>query len=385
MIRLLVASALLALTLAGCATTTPETAPLTEERRQELAVFRPAPDGRQTQIDYRLYDAWLEATVIQLGPSTRAKPARPRNLLQTRVKHGHQSDLRLEGNKLPISQFNAELRSTIAEYTESLVQIGQRVPITKLPRNEQLAYWMNLHNALVITTLVEEYPVREPSRLRIGPAGETLHHAPIVNIKGVDLSLRDIREGIVYSNWDNPDVFYGFWHGDLASPSLRDEAWTGANLRRGLSRNAGEFVNGLRGVRERNGITYVSPLYEETRSYFFEDWPGDLYTHLSRHADGDVGTIVSSANEIAYSDYERRIADLAGGETYTPISPEFDATDNDARTNDLPPGVREMIQDINRKFQSPTFRIKFREMRRGKVTIIDEGQGDDKDEAEEIE
>lgn len=333
-----------------------------------MAIFEPQPDGRTTDIDYAIIDEWLDATVIYLGPSIRTRAGRPLNPLQTRIKRGHQSDLRLEGNKVPFSQFTQRMDEIAREYADTLVAIGNQAPLTKLPRNEQLAYWLNLHNMLVFAELAENYPISEPRRLVIGENGEQLHDAKIVTIKGVPLSLRDIRRNIVYRYWDDPRVFYGFWHGDLASPTIRKRAWSGQNLASGLDSNAREFVNALRGVDENDGELMVSPLYDELRQAYFPSWPDDLKAHLLQYADAEVSSLISGSGPVSFSQYEDRIADLAGGQPYKPISQEYDALDQDARTEDLPIGVKGMLQDIERKFNSPTFKTKFRT---GKVTIID--------------
>ena len=366
-IRILLASAAL-VPLSACITPIEPPSAATSAERAATSVFEPAPDGRSTNIDYAVIDEWLDAVVVYVGPSTRTKAPPARNPLQTRIKRGHHSDLRLEGNKVPYSLFTSRMKELSREYADGLVTIGNRLPLTKLPRNEQLAYWINLHNMLLFAELAERYPVREPQRLVIGENGERLHDAKIVTIQGVDLSLRDIRRNIVYRYWSDPRVFYGFWHGDLASPNLRTRAWTADNLNNNLDRNAREFVNALRGVDSNPENLLVSPLYEEIRGEYFSSWPADLKDHLLEFANQDVTDLIRSRETVAFLPYEDRIADLAGGEPYQPISFEFDSLDDNARTTDLPPGVRGMIRDIGEKFDSPTFRARFRQ---ANVTIED--------------
>lgn len=368
----LILPALAALALASCASTLPTDEPteLSEAAASiaPVTAFEPNPSGSKTQIDYSVVDEFLEAAVVNLGPSTRKLAPQPRNPTNTRVKIGHQSRLRLEGNKIPFSQFDQDTRDAVKEYAQSLAEIGNQIDITKLSKNEQLAYWFNLHNMMVIAELAQQYPVRRPSEMRVD--GVPLHDAKLVTIRGVPLSPRDIRVGIVYEYWDDPRVMYGFFHGDLASPSIRDDAWDARYLNRDLGRNAKEFINSLRGVDKRsNDILLVSPLYDEARGKLFKSWPKDLRTHLLDYAEREVAELIEERNVVAFSPYEDRIADLAGGQPYDPISPT-QTPFGDPRLQNLPLSVQGMVADVQRKFQSPEFRAR----RNATITIIDGGQ-----------
>ena len=366
-------TAIAALALTGCATTT-TTGERTESAEAAssvtaIAAFEPHPSGTRTTIDYTIVNDFLEAAVINLGPSTRKLAGQPRNPTNTRIKIGHQSRLRLEGNKIPFSQFDRDTRAAVGEYAQSLVAIGNSIDITKLSKNEQLAYWFNLHNMLVIAELAKEYPVRNPRRLNVD--GVPLHDAKLATINGVPLSLRDIRVGIVYAYWDDPRVIYGFFHGDLASPSIRDDAWDPRFLNRDLGRNAKEFVNSLRGIDKRGSdILLISSLYDEARDTLFPKWPSDLQDHLLDYADPEVAELVQTRNQIDFALYEERIADLAGGQPYESITPRQSPFE-DPRLARLPLSVQGMVADVQRKFNSPEFRLR---RRSGSVTIIDGNQ-----------
>ena len=204
--------------------------------------------------------------------------------------------------------------------TESLIAAGQEIPIARLPSDAQLAYWMNLHNMLVISELLKRYPVREPRRLTIGPDNLPFHSAPMLEIQGVKLSLEDIRTRIVYRYWPDAKVMYGFFHGDLMSPNIRSRAFRGANVWEQLESNAREFVNALRGVHRQDKAMRVSPLYAEARPFFFPDWPNDLRQHLHAFANRPVTRILQQTSDVEVSHYEGRIADIVGGRPFRPTT-----------------------------------------------------------------
>ncbi len=288
-----------------------------------LVAFAPRPQpGDSTTIDYRGLDAVFDRIVLRTGPSLRRWAARPKRLAGRRLVYGHFSPLRREGNKVVFSQLNEEAKATITALAENLIKIANRIDITRLSRDEQLAYWFNLHNVLVIAEVARAYPTVQPRSLRVGPDGSPLHDAPLATIRGVSLSLRDIRTGIVFRYWqDDPRVMYGFFHGDLASPNIRGRAWRATGVWKNLDRNAHEFVNALRGVRRDGSTMLVSPLYDEARTAgLFPDWPEGFRRHLRTYADASVTRILDETDGEGYARYEGRTADLVGGCPQLPFS-----------------------------------------------------------------
>jgi len=84
-------------------------------------------------------------------------------------------------------------RAALDSYIRSL----EAVPISAYARPEQLAYWINLANALTIRTVLEHYPVK--SIRDIGAGGTKL-----ATIEGVALSLDDIEHRILRPIWKDP-------------------------------------------------------------------------------------------------------------------------------------------------------------------------------------
>ena len=299
-----------------------------------LAEFEPTPTNRKVTVNYDPFDEILEGIILLAGPSLRRAAGPRRPLSGTRFVYGHTSPYRLEGNKVLFSQMDAERKAEIAELTASLIAFGNKVKIPNLPRDEQLAYWLNLHNMLVISTIASNYPAMEARKIEIGAADVPLHDAPLAVIDGIPLSLRAIRIGIVYRFWGDPLVMYGFFHGDLASPNIAHKAYRPSNLSTQLALGAAEFINSLRGVRRNRVGMLVSPIYEEARESLFTDWPDGLRMHLRSYADREVAIILDETDSVAYSRREYRTADLVGGRPHSPAQPIVGASYGPAITPD---------------------------------------------------
>ena len=111
--------------------------------------------------------------------------------------------------------------------------------------------------------------MRQPNKLRVGPNNKPLHEAKLLNIRGVGLSLQDIRENIVYANWESPDVCTVFSVVILGALPCKTML-SPAVMLMDLKIQASEFVNSLRGVHDSQRSLKVSSLYEEARDFYFQ-------------------------------------------------------------------------------------------------------------------
>lgn len=276
--------------------------------------FTPQP-RKATRLDYGLLDDALSYIVLDMGPSLRKRMPRPKATSGTKFVHGHTSPYRMEGGRVTFDYINDSFLEGLSEYRRELERIGTQVDIATLSKNEQLAYWFNLHNLTMLEQIAIAYPTGEPSRIKvnINDVKVPLHDAKILNVKGQSLSLRDIREKIVYPNWSDPVVVYGFYRGDIGSPKINRSAFNAGRIDFLLEQNAGEFVNSLRGFRDSNQSRYVSEIYREMDKAYFSDFDRDLTAHLTKYAVDKVAEQVKSGKPFKYDQYQWDIADLSNG------------------------------------------------------------------------
>jgi Protein of unknown function, DUF547 len=314
-------------------------------RDTRLADFAPTTDPIRHRIDYEIFDFALENIVVLMGPSNRHAPYLPIQPTGTRLKQGPQSRYRLEGSMVGFSFFDRKVIESFTLYREELQAIGDTIPIHTLPRNEQLAYWYNLHNVALLEQLSQQWPLREPREIMLD--GVPLDEARFITVQGISLSLRDIREKIVFAHWRDPKVIYGFWRGEIGGPALQTMAFTGQNVGSLLDLAANEFVNALRGTEKRGDTLHVAELYAEVAPFYFPDFARDLRTHLANYADEEVSAILAktSATEATIREYD--IADLAGGSR----GANYLAGSTTAGRPGIPPGVLDLLRQRQRKLE----------------------------------
>ncbi len=308
--------------------------------------FIPSKTPVQHRIDYTVWDDAMKNLVVSMGPSLRKAAASEVQTFGSRRRYGSNSRYRLEGTRVMFSFLNAEVISSFTDYRKDLEATADQLNISTLPRNEQLAFWTNLHNVAMVEQIAIAWPKRQPRDIKID--GVALDEARFITIGGVAMSPKDIRTQIVYPNWSDPRVIYGFWRGDIGGPSLQRRAFNGENLKDTLERSAREFVNSLRGTQKNGSTLAVSDIYTETAPYYFTDFDRDLRTHLAGYANVEVQQILASTSKVDASISEPDIADLAGGVR----EPTFnDITSNgSSKSFRIPSSMAQLLAQRERKF-----------------------------------
>lgn len=136
--------------------------------------------------------------------------------------------------------------------------------IDRAPSDEQIAFWLNAYNALVIQTIVDSYPIRGRSAnypansvRQIPGAFERTTHA----VAGRTLTLDQI-ETKVLAGFHDPRLYLAIGRGAIGGGRLRSEAFSGATLGTQLASVATEFATGgqLLDIDESAGAVTVTPI-----------------------------------------------------------------------------------------------------------------------------
>lgn len=271
------------------------------------------------RINHQPLSDYLEATVLPVGRSYRFMgDEKPDTYRASRIKTSKVlSPSRYEGGRLFIGAFSEDHRYFFQAYQKGLENLSTRRSLSTLNQNEQLAYWLNLYNVIVINKLVEEYPIQKLKSLRSTKRGKTSFWSKkVTTVEGVSLSLTDI-EKILFANFNAPEVAFGLWQGSIGGPRLLNYAFTGRNVWRALEINALEFVNSNRGLRPPTGSRMkVSKFYEWTMPAFgtSED---HVLMFIKEYSDPNFVTGVSRVNSLNFKIYNWTIADVLGGNKHS--------------------------------------------------------------------
>ncbi|PHR93726.1 MAG: DUF547 domain-containing protein [Robiginitomaculum sp.] len=157
---------------------------------------------------------------------------------------------------------------------------------SRMPRDQAMAYWANLYNALTIEVVVRNYPVDSirqiKSGFRKGPWKRKL-----ITVEGQALTLDDIEHGIMRPQFNTPLVHYMLNCASISCPNLSAHPWRAATLEADLDTAAHAYINSPRGVSIEDGRMTASRIYKWFKKDF-ENSNTSVLAHLSSYADADL-------------------------------------------------------------------------------------------------
>jgi Protein of unknown function, DUF547 len=119
-------------------------------------------------------------------------------------------------------------RARFDAYVGTLVSVS----IESAPRDEQVAFWLNAYNAIVLQTVIDNYPIAQrtnqyPSHSvrQIPGAFERNTH----RVAGKTLTLDQIEQTVL-SKFNDPRVYLALGRGSIGGGRLRSEAYAAQRL-----------------------------------------------------------------------------------------------------------------------------------------------------------
>src|SRR5439155_1221532 len=156
------------------------------------------------------------------------------------------------------------LRSERSRFDMYVNSLGD-VEVGSLPRDDQLAFWLNAYNALVLRTVIDHYPIqgRSPdypahSIRQIPGAFERIPH----RVAGRTLTLDQIEQTVL-PRFHDPRVYLALGRGSVDGGRLRSEALAPGQLETQLKEVSDECLTRSECVhldREANTLT-VSAIF----------------------------------------------------------------------------------------------------------------------------
>lgn len=199
-------------------------------------------------------------------------------------------------------------------YIEHLAE----TPIDAYGRDEQLAYWINLYNALTVSVILDHYPVDGIRDIDISPGlfADGPWDKALVTVEGEALTLNDIEHRIIRPIWNDPRIHYAVNCAALGCPNLQATPFTGANVDAQMDAAARDYINAPRGVRRGDRGLIVSSIY----AWFEEDFgsgDADIIAHMRPYADSELLATLEDFDRISGYDYDWSLNEYRGSETQT--------------------------------------------------------------------
>ena len=139
-----------------------------------------------------------------------------------------------------------------------------------LPREEQLAFWINAHTLKTLEIIARNYPIESSWWLRL-----TWPPSDIRHIKGIwtdykfivmdeEFTLAEVEKRFFRKTFNEPRAFLAITYASRSSPSLRRRLYRGQDLNRQLDEQVKAFLSGPAGMRidRRDKVVRFSALFK---------------------------------------------------------------------------------------------------------------------------
>ncbi len=164
----------------------------------------------------------------------------------------------------------------LADYIDAMTALDPR----RYSRDEQMAYWINLYNALTVRVVLEH-----PDDRSIRSMGRSWFSGPwddvVASVAGEPLTLNDIEHRILRPIWRDHRIHYAVNCASLGCPNLSRTAYDGVRIDAQLDAAERDFLQSPRAVAfDARGRLTLSSIFDWYQSDFAADEQA-LLEHLA--------------------------------------------------------------------------------------------------------
>jgi len=206
----------------------------------------------------------------------------------------------------------ARVSAADRELLEAYIREQSALAIASYSRREQLAFWLNLYNALVVRLVLRHLIVRSPDDIDAGGLfSDGPWSVPLASVAGRPVSLDGIRREALAPVFRDPRWHYGLCDGTLGAPSLPRRAFAGVDVDRRLEDAAIDYIGHPRAVdfpAERPGTVRLNALWRR----HIEDFGGTVqgvFASIDLYAEAEVRRALARDPDVVWMD-DRRLNDL---------------------------------------------------------------------------
>ena len=255
------------------------TTPIADDRREAFEHWKQHDMGSAMRIDHAAWEAFL---LHYLRPG----------------KDGV--------HRLAYGRVSEQDYAALSDYIDAMT----RVDIILYRRSEQMAYWINLYNALTVKLIIDHYPIASIRKIRRQSDGPktTPWSWPLVTIDGVSLSLNDIENRILTPIWSDPRVHYAITCAAVGCPNLQPVPFSGPLLEQQLSDAVMAYVNDPRCIRIEDDELHVSSFYRWNLQAFGGSERA-IIQHLMAYAEPDLAMRLQTFDRLHGDRFDWRLND----------------------------------------------------------------------------
>lgn len=232
----------------------------------------------------------FKAAPGQSSDSTLSEVHKPYDiLLQLYVSEGRFDYNRMWRNEADLGR--------LSQYIDTLETMNP----AEWPKNEALAYWINLYNAATVELVLQNYPLES-----IKDIGGFMKKSPwskkVVKVAGRELSLKDIKDSVIRALFKDARVHFALNNASLGDPPLSGRAYLGERLEDQLEAACYSALHDERWLKIEEKEIWLSKIFDWYKSDF-EGSGGSIREFLAKYREDDRETIMDKTRELKFMDY----------------------------------------------------------------------------------
>jgi hypothetical protein len=205
-------------------------------------------------------------------------------------------------------------KKTLDELRRQLAQVD----VGALPRNDQLAYWINLYNISTVNVIVENYPVKSIRDISTDfIAHLNVFKKDYVQTRRGAMSLNDVENDKIRDSFKDARIHFAINCAAKSCPPIRTEPYVGARISEQLDDQARTFLNGPHGVRlEKSGgelVLHTTKIMDWFKDDF-EKWSAGRVAFIAHHVTPDKRKQIEAAGnqvDLKFDDYDWSLNDAS--------------------------------------------------------------------------
>jgi len=199
-------------------------------------------------------------------------------------------------NRVAYKQFS----SADTKLLETYIRMMASVAPTGLNRAEQLAYWINLYNALTVQVVLAHPKAKSILKMKngffsIGPWNDVL-----LTIEGKEVTLNDIEHRILRPIWQDHRLHFALNCASIGCPNLSKMAYTSGNAQAQLQKSEADYLSHPRGVSLTKNRLKLSSIFDWYQVDFASN-EQTLKQYISSQLPEQAETILTAKNSIDYA------------------------------------------------------------------------------------
>lgn len=200
-------------------------------------------------------------------------------------------------------QMQKQSATKLTNWLEELSQVNPE----SLDIKEQLAFWLNLYNALVVEQILKSYPIKSilPNLFGVPNwlAFFKFFSRPVYKINQQPYSLNNIEHDTIRQKYNDPRIHFALVCAAIGCPLLRNQAYNSDRLETQLEEDAQRFINNPYKVfyDQQQQILYCSQIFKWYKKDFLKVSPS-LKKYIQTYLSPPIA--ISEQTTVKYLNYD---------------------------------------------------------------------------------